>query len=281
MDSSRASDTPKRHWTLDDIPWAQFDPARVDPDLVRVVKAASLVEANGRSYADYLHGVFDGDAEFQAAARDWALEEEQHGAALARWASLADPQFDYRQAFDRFRKTIRLPVGVRRSVRGSRCSELIARCMVEIGTTSFYSALHDTADEPVLRAICAHIAADEVRHYKLFRVHLQRYQITERLPLWRRVRVALQRLRETGDDELPFAYYSANGARGIYDRRKSARAYARRAYRNLRPDHIRRAVVMAFKAIGLDPNGPLCRASARVAQAAVRYWNHRLATSGA
>lgn len=281
MDSDRASVSPKRRWTLDDIQWDQFDPARVDPDLMRVVKAAALVEANGSSYADYLHGVFHGDAEFQSAARAWAQEEEQHGAALARWASLADSGFDYRQAFERFRTTIRLPVGVERSVRGSRTSELIARCMVEIGTSSFYSALHDVCDEPVLRAICALIAADEVRHYKLFRVHLRRYQLTERLSLWRRVLVAARRVRETGDDELPFAYYSANGAEGVYDRRRSARAYARRAYRNLRPQHIERAAVMAFKAVGLNPNGFLCRLSAGLAQLAFGYWNRRLAASGA
>ena len=27
-------------WTLDDIPWDRFEPAKVDPDLVPIVKAA-------------------------------------------------------------------------------------------------------------------------------------------------------------------------------------------------------------------------------------------------
>lgn len=274
-------DQARRRWTLDDIPWDRFDPGRVDPDLVRVVKAASLVESNGSVYAEYLCGVFDDDEPFQAAARDWALEEEQHGAALARWAQLADPEFDYRAAFARFRNTIRLPVGTRRSVRGSRSSELVARCMVEVGTSSLYTALHDVSEEPVLRAICARIAADEVRHYKLFRFYLQRYQAVERLPLWRRVLVAARRVKETGDDELPFAYYSANGARGAYDRRRNARAYARRVYRHYRRRHIDRAAAMAFKAVGLNPNGWLCRLTARLAGLAVRFWNRRLAAIGA
>ncbi|MGH6630753.1 MAG: hypothetical protein ACREB3_13565, partial [Burkholderiales bacterium] len=61
-----------KHWTLEDIPWDRFDTAKVDPELVKVVKAASMVEFNGGDYATYLCNVFPDDAEFQAAARTWA-----------------------------------------------------------------------------------------------------------------------------------------------------------------------------------------------------------------
>ena len=30
-------------WNLDDIPWKRFDPAKVDLEILRIVKAASLV----------------------------------------------------------------------------------------------------------------------------------------------------------------------------------------------------------------------------------------------
>jgi hypothetical protein len=272
---------PERQWNLEDIRWSDFAPALVDAELTKIVKAAALVESNGPSYADYLCGVFDGDGEFQSAARAWALEEEQHGKALARWAALADPAFDYAGAFGRFSDKIRLPIGTRDSVRGSRSSELIARCMVEIGTSSFYSAIRDASAEPVLREICARIAADEIRHYKLFRVHLDRYQESERLPLWRRILVLAARVRETGDDELPYAYWAGNGAVGVYDRKSSARAYARRAYRLYRPVHFDRAAAMGFKAVGLKPDGLLCRLASRLARFAVGLANRRLAAAGA
>ena len=61
-----------RHWTLEDIPWDRFDPSKVDPDLLRLVKAASLVEYNGGDYAAYLCNVFPDDPKFQEAARLWA-----------------------------------------------------------------------------------------------------------------------------------------------------------------------------------------------------------------
>ena len=99
-----------KHWTLDDIPWDRFDPSLVDPELLRIVKAASLVEFNGGDYATYLCNVFDDDRSFQGAARSWAVEEVQHGAALARWAALADPSFDFDRSFARFKEGFSIPV---------------------------------------------------------------------------------------------------------------------------------------------------------------------------
>ena len=75
-------------WTLDDIAWGRFDRSKVDPELLRLVKAASLVEHNGADYAQYLGRVFHDDAAFQEVAQRWGEEEIQHGRALARWAAL-------------------------------------------------------------------------------------------------------------------------------------------------------------------------------------------------
>src|SRR5689334_10717092 len=155
-------------WTLDDIPWQRFDLTKVDADLVRIAKAASLVEHNGAAYARHLCLIFADDPEFQQTARRWGAEEVQHGVALARWAALADPSFDFAAAFARFQEGFRVDFDCDRSRRGSRSAEMVARCVVEIGTSSYYGALRDVAEEPVLREICRHIAADELRHYRLF-----------------------------------------------------------------------------------------------------------------
>ncbi len=160
------------HWTLDDIPWRRFDPDKVDPDIVRIVKAASLVEQNGADYAHYLCNVFADDPGFQTVVRRWGAEETQHGQALGRWATLADPRFDHAAACARFSAGFRVPLEAKASVRGSRAGELVARCIVETGTSSYYTALGEAVAEPVLRDICHRIAADELRHYKLFYTHL-------------------------------------------------------------------------------------------------------------
>jgi hypothetical protein len=258
-------------WTLDDIPWQQFDRVRVDPEIARIVKAAALVEYNGTAYAHHLCRVFADDTTFQASARRWGEEEVQHGAALARWAKLADPDFDFDAAVARFRAGFHADFDSERSRRGSRAGEMLARCIVETGTSSYYTALREATDEPVLQEICRHIAADELRHYRLFYKTMGACLAHERLGLWTRLRVALGRMAETDDDELAYAYYAANEAGADYDRRRCARAYASRAFALYRPHHVERGVAMILKAVGLTPNGRLGHALSRLSWAALRW----------
>ena len=263
-------------WTLDDIPWDQFDRTKANPDIVRIVKAASLVEYNGVAYAHHLCRIFHDDPDFQRTARRWGQEEIQHGKALARWAAMADPAFNFDTAFRRFRDGYRVDFDVDVSRRGSRSGEMIARCMVEVGTSSYYSALRDAVQEPVLKEICRNIAADEIRHYKLFYRNLTRCLEREQIGFWRQMRVALARIAESEDDELAYAYYAANETVRPYDRRRCSRAYARRAYTLCRDEHVAHGVMLIFKALGLSPHGRLRRTSSRVAWWFMRYRAVRL-----
>lgn len=244
------------HWTLDDIDWNSFDRSKIDPEMVKLIKAASLVEYNGDDYAEYLCNVFSEDSEFQQAARQWAAEEVQHGEALGRWAQMVDPEFDFDGAVKRFRNGFSVDVDATSSVRGSRCGELVARCIVEVGTSSYYGSLADSTDEPVLKDICQRIAADELRHYKLFYTHLRRYLDHERIGKLRRLMIALGRVRETEDDELAYAYYAANTpANEDYDRKRWSKAYMNRALAIYKPVRVERAAAMTCKAAGLNPRG--------------------------
>ncbi len=261
-------------WTLEDIPWQHFDHRKVDPELVRIVKAASLVEHNGDAYAHHLCRIFADDPGFQAMARRWGEEEVQHGRALARWAELADPGFDFGAAFARFRAGFRVDFDCDTSRRGSRPGEMVARCIVEIGTSSYYSALREAAAEPVLQEICRRIAADELRHYRLFHKQLEACLARERLGRVARARVALGRVAESEDDELAYAYYAANQWDRPYDRRRCNQAYARRAYALYRPHHVERGIAMLLKAIGLTPNG---RLGILLSRAAWRFMSWRAA----
>lgn len=268
-------------WTLDDIPWHRFDPSRLDPEIVRLIKAASLVEYNGGAYAHHLCRVFADDPTFAASARRWGAEETQHGEALSRWAQLADPQFDFAAAFARFQAGYQVDFNIDSSRRGSRAGEMIARCIVETGTSSYYTALREAADEPVLKEICRHIAADELRHYRLFYKNLCAYLTRERLGRWTRLRIALTRVAESEDDELAYAYYAANEAALPYDRRRCSRAYARRAFALYRAHHVERMVAMVLKAVGLTPNGRLGRIMSLLAWWTMRHWVGRLAKAAA
>lgn len=266
-----------KHWTLDDLPWERFDASKVDPELLKIIKAAAMVEYNGGDYSIYLCNVFHDDAAFQKAARDWAVEEIQHGAALGRWAEMADPTFDFEAAFKRFKDGYRVDLSAEKSIRGSRSGELVARCMVETGTSSYYTALGEAAAEPLLKAICHHIAADELRHYKLFYQHLKRYLDEEGIGRIRRLSIALGRIAESEDDELAYAYYAANGGDQPYDHKTFSREYMRRAYGYYRPQHVDRGMAMIFKACGLRPHTMLFRGAAGVARWFVDTRARRLA----
>src|SRR5260370_21784529 len=89
-------------WKLDEIPWERFDRSRHDPEIVKLVKAASLVEFNGGAYAHHLCRIFDDDRDFQESARRWGAEEIHPRTALARWAELPPPAFHFQAAFDPF-----------------------------------------------------------------------------------------------------------------------------------------------------------------------------------
>lgn len=252
-------------WRLQDIDWTDFDPARVDPHILCVVRAASLVESAADDYVAYLCRIFADDAVFQAAARRWGDEERQHGRALAAWAERADPDFCFDDAFAEFQAGFRVPQDATESVRGSRSAELVARCVVECGTSSLYSALRDATEEPVLKRICHNIAGDEFRHYTLFRKTMQDYLLREPLPFWRRLAVALGRVSEASDDELAMAWYCGNRIDGPYDREACAKAYEYYATRLYRGGHLARMVAMIAKAVGLEPHGRLSRFAQKLA----------------
>lgn len=251
------------NWTLDDIPWGRFDPRAVDADLLGVVKTAALVEANAADYVAYLNGVFVGDADFLAQVVRWGVEEQQHGAALGRWAEHADPGFDFARALADFRAGYRIPQGVETSIRGSRTGELVARQVVETGTSSFYSAIRDATAEPVLKAIAGRIAADEFAHYRLFATYFARYQSSAPLPLRSRLFVAATRFSEADDDELGWAWFAANvmprDRAARYAPKVHTRAYSKRALRLYRRRHIDDGVRMLLRAVRLRPNGALFR----------------------
>jgi rubrerythrin len=264
----------KAGWSLDDVQWQAFDASKVDPSLLASVKAAALVEFNAPDYVVYLRRVFaGGDPRTLDAIDRWGVEETQHGKALARWAEMADPTFNFEDAFARFRAGYRpehFTNDEQVSVRGSRRGEMISRCVVESGTSSFYSAIRDASDEPVLKEVAGRIAADEFRHYKLF-YEILHIQDEPELPFWKKLMVALSRVNEADDDELAYAYYAANiPPTEPYKRDEYAKAYNAKAFSLYQRHHIRKLVQMVAKAVGADPNSRLTSAAGMVAWRMIR-----------
>lgn len=245
------------HWDMNAIDYSKIDRSKITPDLIMVVKAAALVEYNAVAYSAYLEKVFADDPAFQEMSRCWATEEVQHGKSLGKWAEIVDPTWKLEEAMAKFREGYKIEhINNEESIRGSRAGEMVARCMVETGTSSYYTAIGTSTEEPVLKEICAKIAGDEFRHYKLFYDTLNRYLKIEGMGRMKRLKIALSRIAESEDDELSYAFYAANANDNEeYDRKKWNREYMKRAYSYYQAPQVDRAVAMVFKACGFDPKG--------------------------
>ncbi|MEJ0025533.1 MAG: ferritin-like domain-containing protein [Rhizomicrobium sp.] len=262
----------KQGWTLDDIRWDRFDAAKTTPRMVAAIKAAALVEMNAPDYVTYLKRVFkDAGPEIHAAIEQWGCEESQHGRALGRWAEMADSSYKVADAFARFRagyKPEHFQDDDGASIRGSRRGEMIARCVVESGTSTYYTAIKDATEEPVLKEIAGRIAADEFRHYKLFFETLHAQDEPD-LPFWKKISVAAGRITESDDDEIAYAYYCANippgeTARTPYRRSHHARVAAGILNTIYQRHHVQKLVQMVAKAVGAAPHGAFARVAGAV-----------------
>ena len=255
----------KQGWTPEDISWDAFDRSKAEPWMIDAIKSAALVEFNAPDYVSYLKRIFP-EPERHAEIEQWGREETQHGEVLGRWAEMADPSFKLEEAFARFRAGYRpahFESNDTTSVRGSRRGEMIARCVIESGTSSYYTAIRDATEEPVLKEIAGRIAADEFRHYKLFFETLHNQHEPD-LPFWRKLLIAAGRITESDDDEICSSHYCATVPADQTAERPYVRSvYSRRLFgislKIYRQRHIQKLTQMVAKAVGADPQGSLVK----------------------
>jgi hypothetical protein len=185
-----------KHWRLDDIPFERVprEPVPAGSELFYMVAAASLMEAATDLYTHNLIEFFAGDAEVTAWLEDhWLPEELQHGAGLRRYVEAGWPDFDWQSAFRAFYEEF-VVTCENDGLEARRSLEMASRCVVEMGTASYYTTLSRAAPEPVLALLARRIAEDEVHHYKHFYRYYRKYLLLDRpgrravaAALWRRL----------------------------------------------------------------------------------------------
>ncbi len=130
--------------------------------------------------------------------------------------------------------------------------------MVETGTSSYYTALADATDEPVLQQVCRLIAADEYRHFKLFYDHMRRYLAREKIGVLRRLRIAPGASPSRRTTSSPTPTIAATSRSGPpYEHERCIAGYMGRAMGFYRFSHIERSMGMVLKSVGLPPRGRL------------------------
>ena len=131
-------------WSLDDIPLDCIDTARVRPreELFLLLAGASFVESGSDLYTRNLLEQFHDDAEVSSwLTTRWEPEELRHGRALRAYVNRVWPEFDWQAAFAAFIADYAQGCTTE-ELEPTRCLEMAARCVVEMGTATYYRAIH-------------------------------------------------------------------------------------------------------------------------------------------
>jgi len=170
-------------WSLDGIPLSAIerDLVRGREDLFYLVTAASFIEIASDLYTSNLRHYFSHDQEVVDWLKNrWEIDEMRHGRALRAYVGHVWPEFDWDRAYGGFIADYSRQCTVD-ALEPSHGLELVARCVVEMGTSSYYEALGAQAPEPVLAGIAARIRADEINHYKHFYGFFRKYNSAQRV----------------------------------------------------------------------------------------------------
>jgi hypothetical protein len=205
-------------WHLEDHDFGGIDFGRIRErdELFMLVCSASFIESGSATYTHNLVSYFAEDEEVcNWLLEHWEPEELQHGRALKTYVQHVWPELDWNSAYADLQAQYS-KICIPDNLEPTRGQEMAARCIVEMGTTTYYHALNAVCDEPILRGITRHIRNDELRHYKHFYRYFLRYQLQEPVTraqviaaLWRRV----TELRKS-DAEIALQYAAHWGFRG-------------------------------------------------------------------
>ncbi|MDE0855905.1 MAG: ferritin-like domain-containing protein [Nevskia sp.] len=219
----------KPHWTLAELPWDELRRERVtgSEELFYMVTTASFIEITSDLYTRNLVQHFAGDAEVgQWLARGWEPEEVQHGRALREYALRAWPEFDWETQYAAFFQDYSA-LCKPEALQPLRSLEMVARCVVEMGTATYYTALHHASDEPLLRRLTRHIYEDEVGHYKHFYKYFRQYREIENTSRAQVLGALWQRLRIIEDEDTYLAL------RHVYPTRHPGQRFDRAVYKDV------------------------------------------------
>lgn len=258
MPAPASAHPPRQRWTLDSIDWdaVSANGGSGDDALFYLVAAASFMEITTDLYTRNLIDQFADDEEIATwLDRHWLPEELQHGLALRRYVERAWPDFAWEQVYGEFLAEFRAYCTAE-GLQPTRSREMASRCVVEMGTASYYTTLSRLSPDPVLADLARRIADDEVRHYKHFFRYFRRFRADEKTGRIAVSRALWSRLAMIDGED------SRVAMKHLYRARHPNRHFDDRVYRRLRRgsrDLIRphfphkMCVRMLLKPLGLGP----------------------------
>lgn len=195
-------------WKMEEIDFQSVNTALIRDDelLFYMLASASFVEILSDRYSHNLIEHFSDDAAVVSwLEQHWQREEMQHGRALKAYVQAVWPEFDWERAHQDFIVEYGA-LCTTQQLEPGRALEMVARCVVETGTATFYRALHAYAKEPVLLALLANIQADETNHYLHFRDFFDAYNVKAQYRAWPVIKAIWRRVTEIRSEDSYIAF---------------------------------------------------------------------------
>lgn len=186
----------------------QTENVKSDNFLFYLVTFASFIEIASDTYSKTLSSYFADNEVSCWLNGEWEKEEIQHGHALKKYVQTTWSDFDWEGAYKRFLKDY-LPLCTVDNLQPSKAKEMLARMIIETGTSTFYKAMEayaNDAKEPVLEKISHLIYKDEIQHYSHFSKHFTKYNEKEKNGRTKLIKVIYQRLSEVDSEDIFLAY---------------------------------------------------------------------------
>jgi len=226
-------------WRLNDIPYEQITHGQIreQEDFLYLVAGASFVEIASDLYTHNLVNYFNGNAQaVQWLNERWQHEEMRHGYALRDYVRHVWPEFDWQAAYDDFFDEYARLCTVD-EFEPTQGLEMVARCVVETGTATFYTALAELAPEPVLSGIAARIRADEIGHYKYFYKFFRQYNEHAPIGRWRIMSAIKRRILEARQSDADIALWHVYTHRHPQPQRTQFQALCRNLGAQIKPHY--------------------------------------------
>lgn len=201
--------------------------------LFDVLCVASFIEITSDVYERNLSKFYAGDkALTDWLENDWEEEEVQHGKSLKAYIKQVWKDFDWDKAYKNFTQEY-LPLCNMDNFQDSKAKEMIARMVVETGTSTFYKGLakySQDLDEPLLGVIATNISKDEIYHYEEFEKAFKKYNEEEKLSKTDIIKILYSRLKEVNDEDVEIAYKNIEEKNDYEAFHKTVKKFAKQYY---------------------------------------------------
>jgi hypothetical protein len=139
----------------------------------------------------------------------WGPEEVHHGSSLMEYIDNVWPEYNIKKCYEEFDKEYLSIMGYH-EFDGNDLVGIFVHCLVEIGTTTFYSTLASKIDEPVLKSILLNSREDEIRHFKYFYKFLGEYTKNKKVSVFKFIIILFKIMIKHKNDSISIAHKYAH-----------------------------------------------------------------------